>query len=301
MNTTSNKAFLSHQSSDKSVVKVIGKALLDSGIEVFYDEWDIAAGDSIPDKIEKALGECNIFIYALSQASIESKWVETEYHSFLYRKINDQMLRIIPVLLADCKKPAFIAPIKHIDFRAFKSDTIGILAEPIESLLRSIFRSSKKPILGTPNPALASFEVCFQKMKNPPPNSQDDQWEIGFKNVTDLPLLNFAFAIEFVSSVNSVTYDFSRSSANMVGGEGLSADNRMFHWFGNQIAEDGEWVVFVIHSMIKPEIKRFCTKFLGRRGAGSSAPLFRPDPSGLQEIATAIKTFPTAKKKGYFY
>ena len=282
----SNKAFLSHQSSDKSTVEVIGKALLGSGVEVFYDEWDIVGGESIPGEIEKALEECNIFIYALSPTSVESKWVKIEYHSFLYRKINDHTLRIIPVLLADCKKPAFVAPIKHIDFRAFESDRPETQSEPVESLLRSILRSSKKPTLGVPHPALASFELYFQKMKNPPANSQDDHWEIGFKNITDSPLHNFAFAIEFAIPVDSVTYDFKRSSANMTGGEGLGSDNRMFHWFGNQIVEDGGWAVFVIRSRIEPVISGLCTKLLGR--SAESSTLFPPDPNGLQEIATVI-------------
>lgn len=286
MKTKSNKAFLSHQSSGKPTVEVIGKALLSSGVEVFYDEWDVAGGESIPEKIEEALEDCNIFIYALSPASVESKWVKTEYHSFLYRKIDDHTLRIIPILLADCIKPAFIAPIRHIDFCSFEIDKPVTQAEPIENLLRSIFRSSKKPPLGAPHPAIASFEVYFQKMKNPLPSLQDDQWEIGFKNITDSPLHNFAFAIEFISPIDSVTYDFKRSSANMTGGEGLGPDNRMFHWFGNQIFEDGGWAVFVIRSKVEPVIKRLCTKLLGR--SADSRTLFPPDSNGLKEIAAAI-------------
>lgn len=286
MNKESYKAFLSHQSLDKASIEIIGKSLLDSGIQVFFDEWDIVGGESIPEKIEEALEECNIFIYALSPTSVESKWVKSEYHSFLYRKINDHTLRIIPILLADCKKPAFIAPLKHIDFCTFEIDKPETQSEPIENLLRSIFRSSKKPPLGTPHPAIASYELYFQKMKKPGPASQDNQWEIGFKNVTDSPLHNFAFAIEFSSPVDSVTYDFSRSSANMTGGEGLGAGNRMFHWFGNQLFEDGGWAVFVIRSNSVPVIKRICTKLLGR--SADLKNLFPPDPNGLQEIATAI-------------
>lgn len=95
------------------------------------------------------------------------------------------------------------------------------------------------------------------------------------------------FAVEFRQPVESVRYDFARSTANMTGGEGTSADKRLFHWLGNQIMDDGGWVVFVIKSNTPPSIKRLCTKLLGR--SSDMRMLFPPDPVGLQELATAIK------------
>lgn len=287
MTKPQNKSFLSHQSSDKLIVEEIGKKLLSSGIEVFYDEWDILGGDSIPQEIEESISDSNILIYALSPASVESKWVKAEYHSFLYRKINDHSLRIIPVLLADCEKPAFIAPLKHIDFRSFDLKRPDTHSTPIEELLRTIFRSTTKPPLGNPHPALASFEFYFQDMKNPSTAEKDNYWEIGFKNITDTPLHNFAFAVEFSNPVETIEYDFNRSSANMDGGAGLSKDRNLFHWFGNQIMEDGGWVVFTIKSKGMPKITRLCTKLLGRSHDAST--LFSPDPSGVQEIAELIE------------
>ena len=282
-----NKSFLSHQSSDKPIVEAIGKALLSSGIEVFYDEWDILGGDSIPHEIEESISNSNILIYVLSPASVESKWVKAEYHSFLYRKINDHSLRIIPVLLADCDKPAFIAPLKHVDFRLFDLKRPETQSAPIEELLRTIFRSTTKPPLGTPHPAIASFELYFQTMKNPPAAEKDNYWEIGFKNITDEPLHNFAFAIEFAEPIESIDYVFDKSSANMTGGAGLNMDKKLFHWFGNQLMEDGGWAVFTIKSKSMPTIRRLCTKLLGRSHDAST--LFSPDPRGLQEIAESIE------------
>lgn len=285
---TTNKAFLSHQSSDKPIVESIGTRLRASGVDVFLDAWDISVGDSIPDEIEKALLDSNIFIYALSPTSVQSKWVKAEYHSYLFRKINDHNLRIIPILLADCDKPPLIAPLKHIDFRKFKLDRGETQAAPIEELLRTIFRSSVKPSLGIPHPALASFEVYFQKMKNLPVGSAGDRWELGLKNVTDSPLLNFTFALEFTSPVDAVDYDFERSTANMTGGEGLSLDKTRFHWLGNQIAEDGGWAVFLIRSKFEPVIARFCSKLLGRSNDANQ--LFLPDQDGLSEIVLSISS-----------
>jgi len=277
------KAFLSHQSTDKQFVEVLAGCLRINGVEVFLDKWDILGGDSIPGEIEEALNQCNIFIYVLSSSSIQSKWVEAEYHAFLYRKLNEQSLRIIPILWKDCNRPAFIAPLKYIDFRSFEiekeSHKDPSAVGPIKELLTSIYRTPVKKSLGTPHPSLASYEFYFQKMKDSPYENPNEYWEFAFKNLTDSPLHNFKFTILFENSVESVLYDFKRSSANMTGGDGLSNDRKRFNWLGNQIMEDGGWVVFVVRSQDTPVIKRLSTNFLGRQVESNN--LIPPDPKGL--------------------
>jgi hypothetical protein len=84
------------------------------------------------------------------------------------------------------------------------------------------------------------YELYFQKMKAPASEAiPDELYEIGFKNITEKPLLNFEFAIHFKEQVESVQYDFGRSSANLAGGDYLSSDGMQFHWRGNQIMENG--------------------------------------------------------------
>jgi hypothetical protein len=281
---STHKAFLSYQSADKQFVEVLGTCLRSNGVDVFFDKWDIPGGGSIPGEIEVALSEDELFIYVLSPASTESKWVEAEYHAFLYRKLNEHSLRIIPVLRKDCIRPAFIAPLKYIDFRFFdnlnESHRDPSADGPLKELLASIYRTPVKPPLGAPHPSLASYEFYFQKMKNPPKENHDQYWEFGFKNLTDGPLHNFTFAVVFDQPVKSVRYDFKRSSSNMTGGDGLSDDRKRFHWLGNQIMDDGGWVVFVVKSQIPPVIKRISTKLLGR--VSGSKQLIPPDLNGLR-------------------
>jgi len=45
------KAFISHNSKDKSIAQSIGQFLLDQGIDVWFDKWEINAGESLTDKI----------------------------------------------------------------------------------------------------------------------------------------------------------------------------------------------------------------------------------------------------------
>ena len=277
------EAFLSYQSSDETFVKALASCLRANGVEVFLDKWDITPGDSIPSGIEEALARCQLFLYVLSPASVESKWVQAEYHAFLYRKMNEHELRIIPVLWRDCTAPPFVAPLRRVDFRNFDPGNPTHLDAgnpgPLQELLGAIYRTPQKPPLGAPHPSLASYEFYFQTTKAPPADGEGLYYEIGFKNLTDSPLHNFTFALRFSEPIEEITYKAGRSSANMTGGQGLSADRMRFHWRGNQLMEDGGWAVFIIRTRTALVIKRVSTKLLGRQA--ETLHLILPDPVGL--------------------
>ena len=132
----------------------------------------------------------------------------------------------------------------------------------------------------TPAPSPA-YGFYFQPTKNPTNADGSKNYEIGFENLTAQPLLNFQFTIYFRQPIESVVYDFQRSTAYATGGDGLSADKTTFHWLGNQIMEDGGWVVFVIKTKNSPEIRKISTKLLGRDV--HSGQLLPPDPEGLKQ------------------
>lgn len=56
-------AFLSHSSKDKAVVRDVAERLRGDGVEVWFDEWEIKAGDSIPAKIEEGLERSRPFSF----------------------------------------------------------------------------------------------------------------------------------------------------------------------------------------------------------------------------------------------
>ncbi|MSU62577.1 MAG: TIR domain-containing protein [Pedosphaera sp.] len=47
--------FLSHSAKDKAVVRPLAERLRKDGLKVWFDEWVLKAGDSIPPKIEEGL------------------------------------------------------------------------------------------------------------------------------------------------------------------------------------------------------------------------------------------------------
>jgi len=77
--------FLSHSSKDKSVVRELAERLRDDGVHVWFDEWEIRPGDSIPVKIEQGIQESRTLVLCMSKNAFASDWVTLERQSVLFR------------------------------------------------------------------------------------------------------------------------------------------------------------------------------------------------------------------------
>ncbi len=85
------KIFLSHSKKDKLFIEKLANDLQKSGIDVWYDEWEIPVGESIRRKIfEEGITECDLFFVYLTENSIPSYWVQEELDGALIHEIEKQ-------------------------------------------------------------------------------------------------------------------------------------------------------------------------------------------------------------------
>lgn len=83
------KAFLSHSSSDKELVRAIANEL---GRQFcIFDEQAFSTGVDFITSIEEGLSDSSVFVLLASQKALESVWVELELHEVAYRKIQRQI------------------------------------------------------------------------------------------------------------------------------------------------------------------------------------------------------------------
>jgi hypothetical protein len=108
--------FLSHNKKDAPQAREIGVHLQLTGAIVWFDEWEIRAGDPIPAKIDEGLGDFDVFLLLWSEGASKSKWVRAEADSALHRAISSTDLRVIPVLLDGTPTPPLLAPLKAISY-----------------------------------------------------------------------------------------------------------------------------------------------------------------------------------------
>lgn len=123
-----------HASEDKVRARELAIAVRELGIEVWLDEWEIKVGDSIVQKIDKALASVSHLAVLLSKSSCEKPWVRKEFSAALMRHLSDNSIRVLPVLLEDCAVPPILADIRYADCRSSISQGVTQLEEALFSV-----------------------------------------------------------------------------------------------------------------------------------------------------------------------
>jgi hypothetical protein len=68
--------FLSHSAKDKAVVRPLAERLRKDGLKVWFDEWVLKPGDSIPTKIEEGLEHSRVLVLCMSANAFGSDWAQ---------------------------------------------------------------------------------------------------------------------------------------------------------------------------------------------------------------------------------
>jgi hypothetical protein len=93
--------FLSHSSKDKVVVRDVAERLRKDVVKVWFDEWVLKAGDSIPAKIEEGLERSRVLVLCISAHAFGSDWAQLEYGMFRFRDPLNKERRFLPLRLDD--------------------------------------------------------------------------------------------------------------------------------------------------------------------------------------------------------
>ena len=91
--------FLSHSAKDKTVVREIAERLRTGGLRVWFDEWVLKPGDSIPAKIEEGLERSRVLVLCMSANAFGSDWAQLESGTFRFRDPLNKERRFLPLRL----------------------------------------------------------------------------------------------------------------------------------------------------------------------------------------------------------
>jgi len=91
--------------------------LQSQGIDVWFDQKDIVAGDSIVERIQEGLRESDYLLVIISKNSVQSSWVELELDQAFARDPDSSEIRVIPIRLDDAEMPRHLETIRYIDIR----------------------------------------------------------------------------------------------------------------------------------------------------------------------------------------
>lgn len=122
-------AFISHNRADRETARSLATALVAQGESVWFDEWDLRPGDSMTGGIQEGLEGAEVFVLVWSETAARSRWVGAEVRAYVRRRIDDDDLRIIPVMLDETPLPALVANYKG--FRLIRGTTLDDMAHEI--------------------------------------------------------------------------------------------------------------------------------------------------------------------------
>lgn len=93
--------FLSNSSKDKKVVRDIAERLKKDGVKVWFDDWILKPGDSIPAKIEEGLEHSRVLVLCMSANAFGSDWAQLESGTFRFRDPLKKERRFLPLRFDD--------------------------------------------------------------------------------------------------------------------------------------------------------------------------------------------------------
>ena len=88
--------FLSHSPKDKAVVRPLAERLRQDGLRVWFDEWILKPGDSIPAKTDEGLECSRVLVLCMSANAFGSNWAQLEAGTFRFRDPLNKERRFIP-------------------------------------------------------------------------------------------------------------------------------------------------------------------------------------------------------------
>ncbi len=110
----SNEIFISHSSKDDAFVKELRQTLELFGQKTWVDSRELTAGEFLKPTLEKAIREANFFLLIVSNASLDSEWVEWELETAQDEAANREgPFKIVPILLPNTPRRPFLRLFEH--------------------------------------------------------------------------------------------------------------------------------------------------------------------------------------------
>lgn len=114
--------FISHASEDKeSFVRELAHELKHSGLNVWYDEFSLSAGDSLRESIDRGISSSLVGIIVLSRAFFKKNWPRNELNG-LFTVATNQNKALVPIWLG-------VTAIEVAEYSPMLADKVALMPE----------------------------------------------------------------------------------------------------------------------------------------------------------------------------
>ena len=158
MNPThpAKRIFVSHSHSDNVFCRQIVLSLTDVGLDVWYDERTMGAGN-LAQNIERALNAADTYIIVLSPTSVASQWVQIEWYAAL-DLFRENKIRFVPIIapdMGDVEIPLLMRGLHRIEFNN----------EPYDQGVSHLLRLLDVTVPNRSDPSAADGRLTWQQWR----------------------------------------------------------------------------------------------------------------------------------------
>ena len=145
--------FISYTHKDRPLVEKFAEQLKAKRVRIWYDKWEMQAGDVLRERIGEGILKAANFVVLLSPASLKSRWVRYELNSGMIEEIERDSVRVIPAFGPGIKPenvPPDLRAKLAIDLRspqgiATAVDQIVALVQPEKRVRKELIARLRKP------------------------------------------------------------------------------------------------------------------------------------------------------------
>ena len=138
-NNQVHDVFISHASEDKDeIVRPLANALINEGLNVWYDEFTLRIGDSLRQKIDQGLANSRVGLVVLSSEFISKGWTNYELDGIVTRTVSGEQI-LLPIWHNITKQQVldFSPSLADKVARSTATHTVEEIAKEIAELLKS--------------------------------------------------------------------------------------------------------------------------------------------------------------------
>lgn len=131
--------FISHASEDKDeIVRPLANALINEGLNVWYDEFTLRIGDSLRQKIDQGLANSKVGLVVLSSEFIAKGWTNYELDGIVTRTVSGEQI-LLPIWHNKTKQQVidFSPSLADKVARSTATHTVEEIAKEIAELLEN--------------------------------------------------------------------------------------------------------------------------------------------------------------------
>ena len=115
--STTPLVFISYSHRDSEFVNRLAALLISYDLNVWKDSKDLPIGGNIPKNVYHGIKSSSHFCCIISEASVESQWVEEELSFAKMRQLDNRGLMIVPILISDVEVPDYVKVYRYANLQ----------------------------------------------------------------------------------------------------------------------------------------------------------------------------------------